>query len=202
MRVPDAAPPIALLSPKGRLYRHRFGIFKRSLRYPPLALPTLASLIPPEIPHRVSLIDEGIRDIPLDLQADIIGIHCDHSDGTAQLLARRPLSGTGRHRGARRAPRAALAPDDALPHADAIVVGYAEESWPRLLRDVINGRLAPRYDQIPGLSLAGLPPVRRDRCRRATTLLRTSSRRHVGAHTRVISVSCQRHGADISCRSR
>ena len=65
---------IALLSPKGRLYRHRSGIFRRSLRYAPLTLPTLVSLVPPEIPHRVTLIDEGIRDIPLDLQADIVGI--------------------------------------------------------------------------------------------------------------------------------
>src|ERR1044071_6655513 len=65
---------IALLSPKGRLYRHRSGIFKRPLRYAPLTLPTLVSLIPPEIEHTVTLIDEGIRNIPLDLEADVIGM--------------------------------------------------------------------------------------------------------------------------------
>lgn len=37
------------------------------------------------------------------------------------------------------------------------MVGYAEESWPRLLLDVREGRLRPRYDQRPGLDLAGLP---------------------------------------------
>ena len=44
---------IALISPKGPLYRHRGGIFKKSLRYQPLTLTTLAALVPPELDHRV-----------------------------------------------------------------------------------------------------------------------------------------------------
>ena len=62
---------IALLSPRGPLYRHKTGIFKKSLRYMPLTLPTLAALIPPELAHQVRLIDEGIEDIPMDLDADL-----------------------------------------------------------------------------------------------------------------------------------
>ena len=54
---------IALLSPRGPLYRHKTGIFKKSLRYMPLTLPTLAALIPPELAHQVRLIDEGIEHI-------------------------------------------------------------------------------------------------------------------------------------------
>ncbi|HXW07516.1 MAG TPA: radical SAM protein, partial [Vicinamibacterales bacterium] len=46
--------------------------------------------------------------------------------------------------------------------ADAIVVGYAEEAWPELLRDFAARRMRPRYDQRPGLSLAGRPFARRD----------------------------------------
>lgn len=56
---------IALLSPRGPLYRHKTGIFKKSLRYMPLTLPTLAALIPPEFQSGLRLIDEGIEDIPL-----------------------------------------------------------------------------------------------------------------------------------------
>jgi radical SAM superfamily enzyme YgiQ (UPF0313 family) len=55
-----------------------------------------------------------------------------------------------------------LIPDDAAPHADAIVTGYAEDSWPQLLRDFAVGRLQPRYDQAPGLDLANRPFPRRD----------------------------------------
>src|SRR4051812_44595618 len=65
---------IALLSPKGPLYRHRGGIFGMGLRYMPLTLPTLAALIPADIPHTLACHDEGIADIPDDLDADIVGI--------------------------------------------------------------------------------------------------------------------------------
>ena len=152
---------IALLSPKGRLYRHRSGIFRRSLRYAPLTLPTLASLVPAEIPHRLTLIDEGIRDIPLDLQADLVGITVITPTAPRSYW----LADQFRARGITvvlGGPHVTLVPEDAAPHADAIVVGYAEESWPRLLRDFASGRLERRYLQIADLSLAGLPYVRRD----------------------------------------
>src|ERR1700761_7617663 len=77
---PSAAPTlrlvikIALISPKGPLYRHRGGIWKKSLRYQPLTLTTLASLVPAELEAELHLFDEGISDVPLDLEADLIGL--------------------------------------------------------------------------------------------------------------------------------
>src|SRR5215471_21243072 len=65
---------IALVSPKGPLYRHRGGIWKKSLRYQPLTLTTLAALIPAELNADVRLFDEGIADVPLDLDADLVGL--------------------------------------------------------------------------------------------------------------------------------
>src|SRR5437763_13690558 len=65
---------IALISPRGPLYRHRSGIWKKSLRYAPLTLTTLASLIPPELDAEVRIFDEGITDIDPDLEADLVGI--------------------------------------------------------------------------------------------------------------------------------
>src|SRR5437773_3050296 len=65
---------IVLISPKGPLYRHRGGIFKRSLRYAPLTLTTLAALVPPELGAELQLIDEGIEDVDLDLHADLVGM--------------------------------------------------------------------------------------------------------------------------------
>src|SRR5438067_6699825 len=73
-RRPGEGMKITLISPKGPLYRHRGGIFRKSLRYQPLTLTTLAALIPPEIDAEVKLYDEGIEDVPAQLDADIIGM--------------------------------------------------------------------------------------------------------------------------------
>src|SRR5919198_1490390 len=65
---------VALISPKGPLYRRRGGIFRRSLRYQPLTLTTLAALVPPELDVELTLIDEGIADVPGRLDVDLAGI--------------------------------------------------------------------------------------------------------------------------------
>jgi len=66
---------IALLCPRGPLYRHRGGIWKKTMRYAPLTLTTLASLIPPEIPADITLLDEGVDEIdPSRIDADLVGI--------------------------------------------------------------------------------------------------------------------------------
>src|ERR1043166_5382141 len=131
---------IALVSPKGPLYRHRGGIWKKSLRYQPLTLTTLAALIPADLPVELTLIDEGIADVPLDLEADLIGMTV--ITGTARRAYE--LADHFRTRGVAvvlGGPHVTLIPEDAQPHADAVVVGYAEETWPQLLRDFAAGEL-------------------------------------------------------------
>jgi radical SAM superfamily enzyme YgiQ (UPF0313 family) len=152
---------IALISPKGPLYRHRGGIFRRSLRYAPLTLTTLAALVPDELEASLTLVDEGIEDVDPNLDADLIGMTV--ITGTAprayELAARFRARGIPVVLGG---PHVTLVPDDAQPHADAVVVGYAEDTWPELLRDAAAGRLRPRYTQASDLSLAGRPYPRRD----------------------------------------
>jgi radical SAM superfamily enzyme YgiQ (UPF0313 family) len=152
---------IVLVSPKGPLYRHRGGIWKKSLRYQPLTLTTLAALIPPELPVELQLIDEGIADVPADLNADLVGLTV--ITGTA--IRAYELADDFRRRGITvvlGGPHVTLIPEDAQPHADAIVTGYAEDTWPQLLRDFANHRLQPRYTQSPGLELANRPFPRRE----------------------------------------
>ena len=153
---------IVLISPKGPLYRHRGGIFKKSLRYMPLTLTTLAALVPEELGADLRLYDEGIEEVdPARIEADLVGLTV--ITGTAMRAYE--LAARFRERGipvVLGGPHVTLVPDDAQPHADAIVAGYAEESWPELLRDFAAGRMKRRYDQRPGLSLAGMPFPRRD----------------------------------------
>src|SRR5580698_3607633 len=152
---------VALLSPKGPLYRSRGGIFKKSLRYQPLTLTTLAALAPPEFDIDFVLYDEGIEDIPLDLAADLVGLTAiTGSSARAYMLARHfrargiPVVLGG--------PHVTLLPDEAAQHADAVCVGYAEETWPRLLRDFAAGTMRERYDQGPDFTLTNLPFARRE----------------------------------------
>jgi len=147
---------IALISAKGPLYRRRGGLFRQSLRYMPLTLPTLAALIPDDINADVVCIDEGIADVDLNLQADLIGMTV--ITGTANRTYE--LSRHFRDHGITvilGGPHVTLVPDDAQPHADSIVVGYAEQEWPRLFRDFVAGELRPRYNQSPDLDLSGCP---------------------------------------------
>ena len=152
---------ITLISPKGPLYRNKGGIFKKSLRYQPLTLTTLAALVPSELNARIDLIDEGIHEVPDEIEADLIGMTV--ITGTAKRayeLARR-----FRARGVvvvLGGPHVTLMPQEAAQHADAICVGYAEESWPQLLRDFAAGTLQHSYHQSPTMSLENMPFARRE----------------------------------------
>jgi len=154
---------IALVSPKGPLYRHRGGIFAKSLRYQPLTLTTLAALVPPELGAQIALYDEGIEDVPASLDADLIGmtVITGTSKRAYELSARFRAAGKTVVLGG---PHVTLMPVEAARHADAIVVGYAEDAWPALLRDFARGAMQADYRQAPDFTLdrADLPFARRE----------------------------------------
>jgi radical SAM superfamily enzyme YgiQ (UPF0313 family) len=126
----------------------------------PLTLPTLASLVPAELDAEVICIDEGIEDVDREMDVDLVGLTV--ITGTATRAYE--LSRQFRERGTTvvlGGPHVTLVPDDAQAHADSIVVGYAEDEWPRLLRDHVAGNLQPRYTQSPELDLSGRPLPKR-----------------------------------------
>lgn len=130
------------------------------MRYAPLTLTTLAALIPEDVPAEVTLYDEGHEDVPDDLGADLVGIST--ITGTAPRAY--ALAAELRERGVPvvlGGVHPTLVPDEAQRHADAIVTGYAEDTWPELLRDFQSGRMRDRY-AAAHVSLAGRPHARRD----------------------------------------
>lgn len=154
---------IALISPKGPLYRYRGGIFKKSLRYQPLTLTTLAALVPQDLSPEISLYDEGIQVIPETLEADIVGLTV--ITGTSKRAYE--LADSYRAQGKTvvlGGPHVTLVPEEAARHADSICVGYAEDSWPQLLKDFNRGALKPAYYQQADFSLdrMDMPFARRD----------------------------------------
>ena len=156
---------ILLIMPSGSIHRHKSGNFKKVLRYAPLTLTTLAALVPEELEAEIRLVDEGVETLDEGFDADLVGITA--ITGTSPRAytiadeARRrsiPVVLGGVH--------PTLMPQEAEQHADAVVVGFAEKTWPRLLRDFKNGRMKKFYGPADDLSLEGLPIPRRDLLRK------------------------------------
>lgn len=58
-------------------------------------------------------------------------------------------------------------PEEVQPHFDAILVGEAQQMWPRMV-DLVAGRLQHRYDAPLESCLADMPPPRYDLAERHT----------------------------------
>lgn len=124
-----------------------------------LTMPYLAAFVRP--PHTVTLVDEYAQRVDLDAPADLIGITCNTPNATHVYT----LADAFRARGRMvvlGGPHPTLLPREGLAHADAVVIGEAETTWPRLLDDAARGALQPEYRAAEPPSLSHLPPPRRD----------------------------------------
>ena len=151
---------IVLISPAGAMHRYN-GLFSKSLHYAPMTLALLAALVPPELNADIKIYDETAGPIPLDLDADIIGITC--ITGTSTRAYR--FAAYFRRRGATvilGGPHPSLCPDEAKIHADAVVIGTGDHSWPQLLLDIRDNKLQPFYQAEAAEEIANRPVPRRD----------------------------------------
>lgn len=151
---------IQLIQPAGEIHRSRTGIFKRSLRYAPLTLTTLAALVPEELQADITLQDEGVEPLNLEFEADLVALSAITGTAPRTYEIADRLRARG-HTVVLGGVHATLLPEEASQHADAVVTGYAEESWPRLLRDFARGGLKPRYSAPTG-RVFRIPRPRRD----------------------------------------
>jgi radical SAM superfamily enzyme YgiQ (UPF0313 family) len=155
---------LLLATADGRIHRLRYGRYATSFREAPLTLTTLAALVPVELEATIRIADASVQPVPLDEPFDLVGISC--ITGTA--FGAYALADHFRRRGipvVLGGVHVALCPDEAAQHADAIVIGFAEQTWPQLLRDFAAGKMAKVYRQ-EGSDLRGLPLPRRDLQRR------------------------------------
>lgn len=151
---------LLLVMPDAAIHRLELGPLKISFREAPLTLTTLAALTPPELDLEITLIDESVQSIPFDEAFDIVGISC--LTGTA--LRGYEIADLYREAGSTvvlGGIHPTLRPIEARDHADAIVIGYAEKTWPELLRDWSEGRLQTEYRSFE-VDLRRLPAPRRD----------------------------------------
>jgi radical SAM superfamily enzyme YgiQ (UPF0313 family) len=124
-------------------------------------LPLLAALTPPE--HSVKIVDEAFAPDDSCEEVDLVGI----TVMTDLALRAYRIGDSYRRRGVKVVMggiHATALPGEALRHADAVVVGEAEEVWPKLLWDAASGEMKKLYSVNHVRNLDGMPLPRRDLC--------------------------------------
>jgi len=113
----------------------------KSTTWPPLNLPYLAALTPAH--YEIEVIDENIEPFKFK-KADIVGITAYTSSITrayeiAKIYREQEITTVigGIH--------ASMMPDEAKNYCDAVVIGEAENIWPKLLDDFESGNLKKQY---------------------------------------------------------
>jgi len=124
-----------------------------------LSLMILASLVPKH--HFVKIIDERYEKINFDNNYDLIGISCY----TYNVSRGYQIADEFRKRGKKvilGGWHPSALPIEAKCHADSVVIGEAEETWPQLLKDFENGKLKLYYKQERPVDPKIIPNARRD----------------------------------------
>jgi len=124
------------------LLRPNMGDYRSSDGLPPLAMGILAARTPADV--AVTFFDDKVEVIPENDQPDLVAITVE------TFTARRAYDIAKRYR-AKGVPvvmggyHPTFLPDEALQHADAVVIGDAEGSWEQLLHDFRNDNLQRIY---------------------------------------------------------
>lgn len=131
--------------------------YPRSWIMEPLAVAQLSALTPSGWEKK--FYDDRLEAIPYEEPTDLVALSVE------TYTARRAYQISARFR-QRGVPvvlggfHPTLVPEDAAPHADAIVVGEAEDVWRSVLDDFLAGNLQPRYEVLQRPDTAGVFPDR------------------------------------------
>lgn len=126
-----------------RSYRSKLSCL---ISYAPLTLATLSALIPKEIECNVDVCDEIVSNLKYNKKHyDIVAITMQTSVAPRayELAKEFKQKGTyvvmgGYH--------PTYMPDEALEHADTVIIGAAEYAWPQFLKDFVNNKPEKIYD--------------------------------------------------------
>ena len=134
-----------------------FGITKYTTPY--LALPTLATLTPSDV--EVNITDENVETIDFDKNVDIVGITVP----TFLAIRAYEIADEFRKRGVTvvlGGIHPSMLPEEAIGHADAVVIGEAEDIWANLINDYKEGKLQEFYQSSERPNLDNQPIPRWD----------------------------------------
>lgn len=119
-----------------------FNKFVYTSYYPSITLEQLISITPNK--YKVEYVDERYESVDLNWKGSLVGI----STLTLNALHAYSIADEFRKKGKTvvlGGYHPSALPEEAIKHADAVVIGEAEISWPQLLRDFENRELKPFY---------------------------------------------------------
>jgi len=146
---------ILLISPHFGVKRN---LLSKFINYKTLALEQIAALTPDK--HDVEIINESSKEIDFEEDYDLVGI----SIITSNAIRGYEIADEFKKRGATvvfGGYHPTALPLEAKQHADSVVVGEAEETWPQLLLDFENGKLKPFYHQTKPVDPELIPAAKR-----------------------------------------
>ena len=107
-----------------------------------LNLPTIAALTPKD--WDVEILDARVKPVDYDTKVDLVGI----TGFTAEMPSAYSIADNFRKKSVKvvmGGVHVSAVPDEALKHADAVVIGEAELVWEKLLADFQRGELKQKY---------------------------------------------------------
>jgi len=116
----------------------------KAILIPQLALFILQGLTPEK--HEVVLAEEEYMQLDLDMECDVVGISCMTSNAYRGYR----IADAFRKKGkivVLGGVHPSILPDEALEHANAVVVGEAEGVWEKILEDIENDKLQRIYHE-------------------------------------------------------
>jgi radical SAM superfamily enzyme YgiQ (UPF0313 family) len=161
---------IALISPRGSVSKNPAfndywqsspltSTYRRTWSGLSTALPVVAALTPSE--NEITLIDENHESVNFNGNFDLVGI----SAMTQQISRGYQIADTFRSQGTAvviGGIHATVLPEEAKLHADSVVVGEAEYSWPQLVADFSSGSVKQFYRSDRIVNMADSPIPRYD----------------------------------------
>jgi len=128
-------------------------------KFPPLSVLILAASTPEHV--EVSIIDENIEGIRYEIDADLIGI----TVMTPQAIRAYEIADEFRRLGKKVVLggfHVSHLPEEALNHADAVVIGEGDRIWKEVIRDFQDSGLKKIYKDDAVVSLSAVKNPRRD----------------------------------------
>lgn len=131
----------------------------RVLNFQQVTMPYLAAFVSEG--WTVVHVDEAVEPVVFEPTPDLVAItfHTPSAPHAYELAAHFLARGSTVALGG---PHVTLVPDEAQSHADVILVGEAETTWPRFLSDFESGAYLRRYDCEIVPQLGGVPQARKD----------------------------------------